>query len=232
MTENIQKPKDVIYINRKKPIVTYTLIAICVAIFLIDQFTGRTLFGEFNMGYLSIYGMKINEAISQGQVWRLITSVFLHADVQHVGFNMLALFFWGKNVEALYGRKNYLYIFLLAGLLGSFGSYAFSGANGLGASGAVYGILGAMFYIYIYNKQFFLSVFKKQIFIYAILSLSYGFFLPNVDNMAHLFGLAGGFLAAGIFGLIRQVHKRKLIPFLTIYIAIAIACGVIGYVFN
>lgn len=230
MTINNQIEKDRIYINRKKPIVTYTLIALCVVIFLIDQFTGRMLFGKFNMGYLSIYGMKVNEAISQGQVWRLMTSVFLHADVQHVGFNMLALFIWGKNAEALYDRKNYLYIFLLAGLLGSLGSYAFSDANGLGASGAVYGVLGAMFYVYVYNKQFFLSIFRKQIFIYAIISLGYGFFLSNIDNMAHLFGLAGGFLAAGIFGLIKQVNKRKLVPFLIIYIIIAVACGVIGYV--
>jgi len=232
MTENITQPKDIIYINRKKPIVTYILIAICVVVFFIDQFTGRTLFGQFNMGYLSIYGMKINDAISQGQVWRLITSVFLHADFYHIGFNMLALFIWGKNTEAMYDRKNYLYIFLLAGLLGSLGSYAFSDANGLGASGAVYGVLGAVFYVYAYNKQFFLKVFRKQTFLYAAISLGYGFLLPNVDNMAHLFGLAGGFLAAGIFGLIKQVNKRRLIPFLTIYIIIAVACGVIGYVFT
>lgn len=232
MTENIQKPKDIIYINRRKPIVTYIIIAICTVIFFIDQTTSKIATGSFDIGYLSVFGMKINYMISQGQIWRLITSVFLHADIYHVGFNMLALYIWGKNSEALYGRKTYLYIFLLAGLLGSLGSYAFSGANGLGASGAVYGVLGSMFYIYIYNKQFFLSVFKKHIFIYAILSLGYGFILPNVDNMAHLFGLAGGFLAAGIFGLIKQVNKRKLVPFLTIYIIIAAVCGVIGYVFN
>ena len=230
MTDNLERPKDIIYINRKKPIITYGIIALCVVIFFIDQFTGRMLFGYFNLGYLSLFGMKINEAISQGQVWRLLTSVFLHAGIQHIGFNMLALYFWGKQVEAMYGRKNYIFIFLLAGLLGSLGSYAFTSANGLGASGAIYGVLGAIFYIYAYNKEFFLGVFKKQTFIYAAISLGYGFLLPNVDNFAHLFGLAGGFLAAGIFGLIKQVNKRKPIPAIIIYLLIAVACGVIGYV--
>jgi len=232
MTENFDNPRDVIYINRKKPIVTYIIIALCAVIFLIDQITGKLILGYFNIGYLSIYGMKINDAISQGEIWRLITSVFLHADARHIGFNMLALYVWGRHVEALYGRRNYIYIFLLAGLLGSLGSYAFSNANGLGASGAVYGVLGAVFYVYLYNRNFFLKVFRKQTFIYAAISLAYGFLLPGIDNMAHLFGLAGGFLAAGIFGLIKQVNKRKDVLFLIIYILIAIVCGVKGYVFT
>ena len=109
------------------------------------------------------------------------------------------------------------------------GSYAFTSANSLGASGAIYGVLGALFYVYAYNKKFFLGVYKKQTFIYAAISLGYGFLLPSIDNFAHLFGLAGGFLAAGIFGLIKQVNKRKLIPALLIYLALAIICGVIGY---
>lgn len=229
MTENLEKPKDVIYINRKKPIVTYVIIALCVVIFFIDQITGKLALGYFSTGYLTVFGMKINDAISQGQVWRLFTSVFLHASAQHIGFNMLALYFWGRHIEALYGRKNYIFIFLLAGFLGSMGSYAFTSANSLGASGAIYGVLGALFYVYAYNKKFFLGVYKKQTFIYAAISLGYGFLLPSIDNFAHLFGLAGGFLAAGIFGLIKQVNKRKLIPALLIYLALAIICGVIGY---
>ncbi|MBN2878019.1 MAG: rhomboid family intramembrane serine protease [Clostridia bacterium] len=232
MTENLNQPKDIIYINRKKPIVTYILIAICTVIFLADQITGKLIYGYFNTGILTYLGVKNNDLISSGEVWRLMTSVFLHLDIRHIGFNMIALYIWGKHAEALYGRKNYLFIYLLAGLLGSLGSYAFSSANGLGASGAIYGILGAIFYVYLYNKQFFLHVFSKQIFILAAISLGYGFILPNIDNMAHLFGLVGGFLAAAIFGVIRQVNKRRLYPALIVYLIIAIGCGVIGYVFN
>jgi len=236
MTDNVQQnlPQDLdrIYINRKKPIITYALIAICVVIFFADQITGKVLFGYFNMGYLSLFGMKINSAISEGEIWRMITSVFLHANAQHIVFNMLALYIWGRNIEALYGRKNMLYIFLLAGLLGSFASYAFSNANGLGASGAIYGLLGAFFYVYFYNKKFFLAHFKKQIFIYAAISLAYGFILPDIDNFAHIFGLIGGFLSAGILGLIKQVHKRKTLQCIIIYTVIAVICGVIGYVYT
>ncbi|MEX1377357.1 MAG: rhomboid family intramembrane serine protease [Eubacteriales bacterium] len=236
MTDNItqepiiEKPKVKIYVNRKKPIVTYTLIAICVVVFLIDQTTSKILFGRFDIGLLSFYGMKINDAISAGQVWRLMTSVFLHASVQHIGFNMIALYIWGRYAEMLYGRKNYLFIFLLAGLMGGLGSYAFSSPNGLGASGAIYGVLGAIFYIYFYNKDFFLQVFRKQTFLMAGISLLYGFLLPNVDNMAHLFGLAGGLLAAGILGLLKQEEKKRTALFLISYIILAIICGVIGYV--
>lgn len=235
MTENTQPNTNQnagrIYVNKKKPIVTYIIIAICAAVFLIDQTTAKIAVGEFGMGYLSIFGMKINDSISQGEVWRLMTSVFLHADASHIAFNMIALYIWGKYAEALYGRKNFLFIYLLAGLLGSLGSYAFSNANGLGASGAIYGVLGAIFYVYAYDRKFFLAVFRKQTFLYAALSLAYGFILPNVDNMAHLFGLAGGFLAAGIFGLLNQTQKKRTVPALLIYAAIAIGCGVIGYVY-
>ena len=236
MTDNIQqepkieKPKVKIYINRKKPIVTYTLIAICVAIFLIDQFSAKMIDGQFGTGILTYYGIKDNYLISHGQVWRLFTSIFLHGGVRHIGFNMIALYMWGRYAEMLYGKKNYILIYLFAGLLGSLGSYGLSSADSLGASGAIYGVMGAVFYIYIYNKDFFMQVFKKQIFILVAISLFYGFAMPNIDNMAHLFGLLGGFLSAGFFGLLKQEEKKMPQLYLAIYIVIAVALGVIGYV--
>lgn len=232
MTSENKQDNNKIYINRKKPLVTFILVGICVAVFIIDQITGYLLLGKFSYGMLSFWGMKINEYIIAGQVWRLITSVFLHLDFYHIGFNMIALFYWGRNCEALYDKRNFLFIYLLAGLLGSLGSFAFSDANGLGASGAIYGIFGALLYLLLYNRKIFLKIFGKQTIIYASISLTYGFFLPQIDNYAHLFGLLGGFLAAGIFGLIKQKTKRKVALFLGVYIAICVVCIIIGYVFT
>ena len=207
-----QKQRKPLLVNRKKPYVTYTLIGICVLIFILDY--GLRLYVAWkyniNFSYVKAFGIKSNEYIKMGQIWRLLTAVFLHGDITHLGFNMLALYSLGKPVETLYGRKRYIIIFILAGLMGSAASFAFTAANSLGASGAIFGLLGALIYFGTYNRELFKKIFGKQLYILLGINLVLGFVLVYVDNFGHIGGLVGGYLAAGAVGLLTQkLQKRK-----------------------
>ncbi len=174
--------------------------------------------------------MKINIAIIAGQWWRLITPVFLHGDITHIGFNMLALYVWGRYVEALYGRLRFVVIYLLAGILGVAASFAITGAHSLGASGAVFGLFGALLYFRKYDKNLFNVIFGVQILVYLGISLFYGFTQSSVDNMGHIGGLVGGFLAAWFVGLLSERNtKRNIILGAVIYGACFIGLMFLGY---
>ncbi len=104
------------------PVVTYTLLGITVAVFLVQLVT------EFVLGYdlASAIGLKVNELIISGQVWRLITPMFLHGSILHIGFNMYALFALGPSLEGYYGHGRFLALYLLSGFAGNVVSFLFS----------------------------------------------------------------------------------------------------------
>lgn len=206
---------------------------ICIAVFIVDLITALILTGGRSWtGILAYYGMKSNRAISAGQLWRLLTAVFLHADLTHIGFNMYALFIWGKYAEALYGKARFVALFLLAGLMGTAASYAFNDANSLGASGAIYGLFGALLYFRKYDKTMFTRVFGTQILIYIGISLALGFFSAYIDNTGHVGGLAGGYLAARSVGLLSERHQRtRRGLFAAIYAAVFLLLIAIGFYF-
>lgn len=194
-------------INRKKPVVTYVLVAINIIMFVV----------ELAMGLLSnstyvLYTLGAKEVISitAGQWWRLITPVFLHGDLQHVLFNTIALFMWGQRAEVLLGRIRYIVVYLLAGLAGSIVSYAFSPSLSIGASGAIFGIFGAFLYFRSRHKEVFNKVFGTQVLVIVAFNLFSGFTNPTIDNFGHVGGLVGGFLASGAVGLFGE--RKMTLP--------------------
>ncbi|MDN3018526.1 rhomboid family intramembrane serine protease [Paenibacillus sp. BSR1-1] len=186
-----------------KPIITYLLLIMQIAVFLWLQLNG----GSTNTATLIKYGAKMNQLIYEGEWWRFITPVFLHIGFVHLAMNSLALYFLGTTVERIFGNVRFLLIYLFAGVTGVIASFIFSYNLSAGASGAIFGCFGALLYFgVIYPKLFLRTMGFNIIFVLAI-NLIFGFSSSGIDNAGHLGGLFGGFLAAGILHLPK---KRKI----------------------
>jgi len=192
------------------PVVTYTLLGITVAVFLVQLVT------EFVLGYdlASAIGLKVNELIISGQVWRLITPMFLHGTILHIGFNMYALFALGPALEGYYGHGRFLALYLLSGFAGNVVSFLFSANPSLGASTAIFGLIGAEA-IFLYRNRSILGAQAQRalgnvIFILVInmvLGLS-----PGIDFWGHIGGLLGGTFFAWFAGPQFRVEGGYLDP--------------------
>lgn len=188
------------------PLVTYTYIGLCILIFLVDTATRYLGLGNSQTGYLSLLGMRSNPLITLGQVWRLVTPMFLHGGISHLFMNCFALYVWGRYAEAFYGKSRYIAILLLSGITGCVAGYALSSYNALGASGAIFGIFGAFLAFRKSHKQLYNTVFGVQILVYVLFNLVTGFMSQGVDNLGHLGGLAGGYLAGCTLGMVWEKH--------------------------
>ena len=186
------------YRYQKKPICTITIVAINVAVIFILSFWGMTEDPGFLLEHGAAYAPYILE---QGEYYRLFTSMFLHFGFQHLMNNMVMLLVIGWNLEQELGKIKFLIIYILSGLCGNvlslwwdirMGSYAVAA----GASGAIFGVMGALLYVAIRNHGQVGNVTGRGLVFMAVLSLYYGFTSEGVDNSAHLGGLLAGFLLA------------------------------------
>lgn len=171
------------------PIFSYTILAINVVVFLLDLLL---------RGQLTNLGAKDNLAIIQGQLWRLITPVFLHANYLHLGVNSYSLFIVGPQVERSFGHWRFLAIYLLSGLAGSIASFALSPYPSIGASGALFGLIGALIPLLYLNRKVFANTRRSinNIIMVIALNLVFGFSVGGIDNWAHIGGLGGGLVLA------------------------------------
>ncbi|MFE9256460.1 rhomboid family intramembrane serine protease [Streptomyces sp. NPDC006879] len=127
-------------------LVTKVLLGINVVVFLVGAVLGRSFLLPLELvgRYVEEFGAPL-EGVSTGQWYRLLTAMFLHEQTWHIGFNMLSLWWLGGPLEAALGRARYLALYLLSGLAGSALTYLLAAPNApsLGASGAIFGLLGA-----------------------------------------------------------------------------------------
>lgn len=184
-------------INRRPPLVTYILMGANIAAFIAMTVLG----GSTDPDVLVVLGAKDSALIWQGQYWRLLTPVFLHAGLMHLAFNTYALFQLGRLVEALYGRGRMLTVYLLAGVMATVASLIGSPALSVGASGAIFGLFGALLYFARQKPRAFRAIFGSRLYIVLAVNIFIGFTLPSIDNYAHLGGLVAGFLLAFAVGL-------------------------------
>ncbi|MCU0495612.1 MAG: rhomboid family intramembrane serine protease, partial [Chloroflexaceae bacterium] len=150
-------------------------------------------------GVLQLFGWKQNDLILQGEYWRLLTAMFLHGNLVHIFFNAYALFGFGPEMERLFGTWRFLALYFLAGLAGSVASYALSPAPSVGASGAIFGLIGGLATFYYLARQELGAYGQRQLQSMAfiiVINLMIGFSAPGIDNFAHLGGLLGGALLA------------------------------------
>lgn len=196
------KKKEKIFVPYLKPYLTYILLGIQLIMFLILELSG----GSTNSYTLVEFGAKFNPLIDAGEWWRLITPIFLHIGFIHLAMNSYSLILVGQEVERIYGRIRFLLIYLFSGFTGCLASYLLSDSISAGASGAIFGCLGALLYVSKNGAKGYKEIFSSPIMIIIIINLIFGLTTPGIDNAGHLGGLAGGFI---ISGALRISPNRK-----------------------
>ncbi len=185
---------------------TYSIMLINLIIFLFEIIKSRN-FIDIDIYTLAEMGAKINVLINHGQYYRLITAAFLHGGILHIFFNMSALNIIGREVENVYGGKKFLIIYLLSALGGNVFSYLFKpNSISVGASGAIFGLLGAMLVFGIKERKKIGKGYVKNILETIGLNVIIGITIPNIDNFAHMGGLLIGALISFIV-----FNKKSLI---------------------
>ena len=169
---------------------TFGLIAVTVLVF-IAQLLSEAMAGTDIVLY---YGAKINEYLAAGEAWRLVTPVFLHAGLLHIGVNMYSLWALGPAVERFFGHARFLIVYLLSGISGVLLSLVMSPDPSVGASGAIFGLLGALAtFLYLHRATFgqLGAMQLRQLVFVALINLGMGL-APGIDNWGHVGGLVAG----------------------------------------
>lgn len=194
-----------------QPIVTYSIIAVCLVIYGIQFITGDNNSPLTNAW---IYA----PVLTSTEPWRMFTSIFIHASIFHVGFNMYSLWVVGPALESVLGRVRYLALFLIAGFGGSVGVLLIAPANQpvLGASGAIFGLFGAYFII---ARR--LGGNATYLLVIIVINLVIGF-IPGLGIawQAHVGGLVAGAALAFVFLETRQRSRR--------WLQIGLAAAIVG----
>lgn len=189
----------------KKPIITYALIAINVIIFLLGMILNLS---DTFINLFANYGPLVTE----GQYYRLFTSMFIHANLFHILFNMYALYLLGSQAEGFFGKGKFLVIYILSGISGSLLSILLNqGSVSVGASGAIFGILGALLYFGYNNRVYLGNTLIREIVPVILINLAFGFMMTGVDNFAHIGGLIGGITTAMAVGFYSNTGKSDRI---------------------
>jgi len=214
----------------KTPALTYILIFINIAVWLAMNLYSRMEFVDIN-SLLHRYGAKDNYLITASEYWRLLTPVFLHANLPHLLFNSYALYALGPLVEKLYGHYKFFIIYFLAGFTGNIASFIFSPSWSVGASGAIFGMFGAMLYYGIEKPKAFKRYFGYAVIANLVINLAFGFTVPQIDNFAHLGGLAGGFMASAVVR-VKDDGKKSMYRYAALIITVVIIVLGLHYGFN
>lgn len=189
----------------KKPTATYSLILICILIFILMYILGN---GSEDTYTLLKFGANLDALTKNGQYYRLFTSMFLHIGIIHLLCNMYSLYIIGREVEIVFTKKKYLIIYLLSGIAGSILSLAFNhNTVCAGASGAIFGLLGALLYFGYYYRAYLGASVTRSILPVVIINLIIGFASTGIDNAAHIGGLVGGILIAMAVGVPDKSNK-------------------------
>ncbi len=184
-------------------LITYTLIIINVIVFAISSLYPSVLQA----------GAQDNTQVAQGAYWQIFTAMFLHLNILHIGFNMLSLFFVGRAVEVFYGKWRYLLLYLLSGIAGGIVFFFTSpGGSAVGASGAIFGVFGALGVFYIVNRKSLGAYGRGAIgnwLFWIGLNLVFGLTNTDIALTAHIGGLVAGMLIA--FALVPRLGTSRRI---------------------
>ena len=191
----------------KRAMCNMLIIVINLVVFAVLELLGDTQSAQF----MYEHGAAFPPAVfAGGEYSRLFTCIFMHFGAAHLFNNMLVLYFLGDNLERAVGKIRYLIIYLGSGVLSSFVSnlvmyHSVDYAVSAGASGAIFGVFGALFFLVLWNRGRMEELTVKRLGLFIVLTLYSGFTAAGVDNCAHVAGLISGFLLALLFGR----RKRK-----------------------
>lgn len=188
---------------RRKPLnITYMLIAINAIIFILGNIGYYS--GSFDL--FSILALN-RSLVLKGEIYRLLSAAFTHESIIHFGMNMYSLYIIGSQVESYIGKWKYLFVYLFSAITGSLLSCIINTGWSLGASGAIFGLMGTLLYFGIYYRLYLDSALKTQILPLILINLTIGFMLPNIDNAAHIGGLIGGLFSSMAVGINNKSSK-------------------------
>ena len=199
----------------ERPLVTMTLIGLNVLAYVVQVTSGTNLITGLD-NITTDYGMWPRAIAVGDQYYRLVTAMFLHGSILHIGFNMLVLWMLGPQLERLLGHLRFTALYLVAGLGGSVASFWFSGVDvfGVGASGAIFGLMGA--YVVVGKK---LRADITQILGLIAINVVIGFVAGGVDWRAHLGGLATGAAVAAVFAFL---PRKPVLQVLLVVVIVAV----------
>ena len=200
-TESDNKKFEKIF-SKKKLFVTYILMGLCFLMYIVTLIMGGS-----NVIYL-ILGANYAPLIKNGEIFRLITYAFLHGSIIHLVVNMYSLFIVGRQIENNFGKVRLLIIYFISALSGGLLSALFSDGISIGASGAIFGLLGALLYFGLHFRLYLTDALISKIIPIIILNLLIGFTVTGIDNACHIGGLIGGFLASMAVG-VPEVDNKK-----------------------
>src|SRR5699024_4925541 len=146
----------------------------------------------------------------------------------HLLMNMLAVYYLGTLVERIYGSLRFIVIYFLAGIGAGFASFAFTTSVSAGASGALFGLFGALLFFGLIYKRLFLRTIGINLLILIGINIVFGFLVPQIDNSAHLGGLITGFIAAGIVHLPKKNQPIKQVVAFILYIVMLTSLIIFG----
>lgn len=183
-----------LYQNSK---VTFVLLTIMIVYFIFMTFNG----GTTNQETLIRYGAMVPiHVVAYGQYYRFITSIFIHIGITHILFNAYALYIFGSQIEMLMGPKKYLLFFLLTGIGGNIVTFFFSfNSISAGASGSLFGLLGAFLYLIHRRPHMMTTQGRKSILKLLGINLLITLMVPSISVSAHIGGLVFGYLLSYIF---------------------------------
>ena len=199
-------------LSQRPRLVTNILIGINVAIYVVLAILSQNAF-NISVDVLVNSGAQVNLLVAQGQIWRIFTAMFLHFSITHIGLNMLSLFFVGSAVEVMYGKWRYLLIYLASGIVGGIVTFFVMPPNtiAVGASGAIFGVFGALGVFYIVNRQALGAYGRGAIgnwLFWIGLNLVFGFSVPGIGIWDHIGGLIAGMVLG--FLLMPRLGGRKV----------------------
>lgn len=197
--------------------ITFSLIAACVVVYLVVAVAGAEEGTPMNVGIMRQpgevlrLGALVPALVAEGEAWRLLTSVFLHSSFVHLALNMISLYFLGSFAEVTFGRGRFLALYFISGIAGGL-AYLYFGpftAPAVGASGAIFGLLGGVFGFALRRGTFSLqNPIISQLLILTAINLFLGATIPNVSNTAHIGGLLGGLVYGWLFAPTVYSQKR------------------------
>jgi rhomboid protease GluP len=190
------------------PYVTYSIIGITVFVYILQLASQALVQADLPIAFFA----KANDLIRQGQLWRLLTPALVHGSVMHIAFNMYALLSFGTGLERHFGRGRFLLLYILGAFTGNVASFLFSNGYSVGASTAIFGLLGAEAVFLIQNREVFAGRFRSAIgniiFIAAINLFIIGS-LPGIDNWGHIGGLLGGLIFTSFAGPLWEIEGMQ-----------------------
>ena len=196
----------------KRIIFTNIISLICILMYVIVGIYGNNFF-NFDANVLAKFGANNILLIKNGEIYRLLTCAFLHVGLIHLVVNMYSLRVIGPSVEGLIGKGKFVFIYLISAISASLMSLVFVDSNivSVGASGAIFGLMGALLYFGYHYRLYLNDAIKTQIIPVILFNLIIGFMMPGIDNGAHIGGLIGGYLATMAIGIKNKSEKKDMI---------------------